>query len=113
MQEIIGGGAHTKWLPLCGMETATGQAVMVGFAGAWSKHTEKRQHGGQVSPWPLVMVELLALNWRGEEPGVGMWEKDSWQVSEHPTPIVFLVSSYGNNKHSEIFIATVIYEKHP
>lgn len=63
MQEMYWAGG-TQIDSLCvGMETATGQAVMVGFAGAWRKHAGKRQHDGKVSRWPLVMVELLALSY--------------------------------------------------
>lgn len=60
MQEIME-GRHTQNGCLCvGIETATGRAVMVGFAGGMEQARRERQHGGKVSHWPLVTVELLA-----------------------------------------------------
>lgn len=111
MQEIIGGGGHTHKMAASVWD---GDSDRSGCDGGLCRGMEQA-HREKAAWWASVPLAIsdggavgTELAWRG----TWCWNvgKDSWRVSEHPTLIVFLVSSYGNNKHSEIFIATVIYE---
>lgn len=63
MQEIYWGGGHTHKMAASVWDGDRGRSGCDGgLCRAMEQARRERQHGGKVSPWPLVMVELLALN---------------------------------------------------